>query len=217
MKCQVDAPLRRVALTALLLLGAGPAAWAGQAITFDEATGNSASNQGQNVGWQFDVLTAITVDGLGWFDERGDGLSVSHEVGIWDPSGTLLASIVLPSGTSAPLDGQYRTLAIAPIVLPVGAGYIVGGLNSSSSRDRLASNVTQVVDPRISYVDATFSNFTTTFGRPTNFSVATTGFYGPMFRISSPRVVPEPTTLLGGLLGLAGLAGMAWRRQRRAA
>ena len=46
-----------------------------------------------NLGWQFQVNSAVTMDGLGIFDDAVfRGLSESHQVGLWDNSGNLLAS-----------------------------------------------------------------------------------------------------------------------------
>jgi hypothetical protein len=134
-------------------------------------------------------------------------------VGIWDPAGAPLASVLIPAGAGASFDGQFRTVAIAPLVLSVGSGYIVGGENFIDSGDRLAANVSQVLDPRIQYVDATFSNMGSGFVRPTLFSIATTGFYGPSFSVSTVSV-PEP-----GLISLMGVGlaclGAVYRRSRK--
>jgi hypothetical protein len=183
-------------------------------ISFDEGTGTTGSNNNQAVGWQFNVLSPLTVTGLGWFDQGQDGLSISYEVGIWNPAGTLLTSVVVPAGTVAPLDGQYRMVALAlGLSLGVGDGYIIGGLNSSSSLDRLAGNVSHTVDPRIAYVDAVFSG-TSGFVRPVSFSSATTGFYGPMFAAEADSEIPEPSTLALGAAGLVAL-WVARKRQQR--
>jgi len=187
---------------------AGAAAHGHPVLSFNEATGGNATNQNQSVGWQFNVVSPLTVTGLGWFDQGANGLSVSHTVGIWNPSGTLLSSVVVPAGVAAPLDGQYRTSAVAPFTLPVGTGYIVGGQNFSTSTDRLASNVSHTVDSRISYVDATFSNLNSGFVRPTQFSVAFTGFYGPSFSVVP---VPEPSSIT---LAFLAATAMAWFAQR---
>ena len=175
-------------------------------LVFDEATGDSGANSNQSVGWQFDVLSPITVNGLGWFDEDGDGLALGHSVGLWDPSGTLIDSVFVLAGTAAPLDGQFRTASIPSIVLPVGTGYIVGGENFDSNPERLSSNVSQVLDARLRYIDATFSSIGTGFVRPASFSTAVSGFYGPSF-----SVVPEPTALALALLAF----GFCPRRSRR--
>jgi len=34
-------------------------------------------------GWSFELVRPITVTGLAWFDQNADGLSHSHEIGIW--------------------------------------------------------------------------------------------------------------------------------------
>ena len=47
-------------------------------LTFNEATGGRGSNSDQSVGWEFNVVTSITVTDLGWFDEERNGLSVAH-------------------------------------------------------------------------------------------------------------------------------------------
>jgi MYXO-CTERM domain-containing protein len=180
------------------------------AVVFDTTTGLNANNQDQTVGWQFDVLSSITVTGLGWYDEGGDGLEVRHEVGIWDPLGTLLASVTLPAGVGAGLVGQFRTLPIAPIVLAPDSGYIVGGLNSDENTERLASNVFQVTIPEIDHVDASFGPVDGTFQRPTSLSVATSGFFGPSFSVSS--AAPEPGTFALGIVGL-GIFLMVRRRR----
>jgi hypothetical protein len=202
--------MKAIALS--LLLGAGPLLGA-PALTFYEGTGGFANNQDQSVGWQFDVLSPVMVTGLGWFDEGGDGLVTAHMVGVWDGTGTLLTSVLVPAGTAASLDGQFRTVGITPIVLGVGTGYIVGGENFFSNTERLASRVDQTVDPRLRYIDATFSNIGSGFVRPTQFSVADTGFYGPSFSLDSVPPIPAPGALVLGMLG-AGSA--TWLRRRRA-
>ena len=198
--------------TIFLIVGvAAPAAAASApAITFNEASGVSGTNQNQTVGWQFDVLVPVVVTGLGWFDQGANGLGTAHTVGIWAPNGTLLTSVVVPAGTGAPLDGQYRIADIPDILVPVGTGYIIGGENFSISNDRLVANALQVVDPRIHFVDATYSLVGSGFVRPTNFSIADTGFEGPM-----AALMPEPATLLLIGTGLVTVGAHARRSHRR--
>lgn len=199
-------------MTMVLIVGLAASAVAASApaITFDEATGVSGNNNNQTVGWQFDVLTPVWVTGLGWFDQGANGLGTAHTVGIWAPNGTLLTSVLVPAGTAAPLDGQYRVADIPDILLPVGTGYIIGGENFSTSDDRLVANAVQVVDPRIHYVDATYSLIGSGFVEPTHVSIANTGFEGPM-----AVLVPEPATVLLLATGLVGVGTRALRSRRR--
>jgi hypothetical protein len=206
----------RVATLALLAGCTAPAS-AAPVLSFDAASGVSSSNQAQSVGWRFTVDSPVTVTGLGWYAPNGGPVAVSHRVGLWDPSGSLLASALVPFGAGAALDGQFRTVEVTPLVLPPGVDYIVGGENFSGNPDRLATNVTQTVDSSITYGHPTFSALGSGFTRPTSDSGATTGFYGPSFSVA-PAPEPSALTLAGlGTLGLLGYAGYTWLRRRQPA
>jgi Domain of unknown function (DUF4082) len=186
-----------IAVAVALLLAAATTAHADPILTFNEATGSTGNNLNHTVGWQFNVTTPVTVTGLGWFDAGGNGLAVGHTVGIWDPSGGLLASVMIPDGTGAPLDGQFRTVDVTPFDLPAGDGYIIGGQNSTSNSERLAFDVAQMVDPRINFVGPTFDT-AAGLNRPTTPApVATTGFYGPSFSVTpaDATAMPEPRSV----------------------
>jgi hypothetical protein len=193
-----------------MLVAAGVASLAGSAVaqipalTFTPGSGTLAASQNQSVGWEFNVTGNVTVTHLAWYDRDNDGLTTSHTVGLWDPSGTLLSSAIIPAGTAAPLVAGWRIVPVTPFTLGPGVGYIVGGENFTGS-DPLVSNVSgQATIPQISYVDATFSPLNAGFTRPTARSVAVTGFYGPGFFIPSPAGL--------AVLGLAAL-GAAHRRR----
>jgi len=160
------------------------ASLASNAVDFQPGSGLCGTNSTQSVGWQFNVGTEVTVVAMTWFDDGQNGLEISHEVGIWDPSGTLISNthVTIPAGNAATLDGIWRVVPITPVQLPVGNGYIVGGYNGVHG-ECLSFNVTQVVNPAISYVDATFSGLNGIFERPSTFSGADNGFYGAGFQL----------------------------------
>jgi len=200
--------LRSVAVAVFTLAAGTAAAQGSPAVTFDPAGGMVASPAGQNIGWRFDVLSSVTVVGLGWFDAAGDGLALSHQVGLWNASGTLLATATISAGTVAPLVGQFRTVGIGAVVLTAGESYTIGGHTSAGAAgdDPFYFNAPYALDPSIAYAGAVYSNFTPSFGRPTQGSGATSGFFGPSLSVA-PNVTatPEPATLAlvgGGLLVL---------------
>ena len=158
------------------------------AVDFIAGSGRCARNAGQTIGWEFDVLNTVTISSMTWFDDGGDGLDLAHEVGIFDPTGTLISTtdVIIPAGSWAMLDGIWRVVSIAPTTLPPGNSYIVGGFNGRHS-ECLSFNVTQTVHPDLDFVDATFGG--TSFERPANRSRAVNGFYGVGFRIGFPASV----------------------------
>jgi hypothetical protein len=118
----------------------------------------------------------------------------------------------------APLDGIFRTVFVSDLFLAPGTGYILGGQNFSTSTDFLSGNVSGlVVNPDISFFDATFSPDDGTFERPTEFSVAETGFWGPSFTIgtTTANVVPEPGTMTLLATGLVGILGARRKRKQK--
>ncbi len=100
-------------------------------------------------GWTFSLTEPATLTGLGWYDERLDGLSHPHEVGVWQyargstnvdgiPYATnapLLLSVTVPAGTNAVLDGVWRKIDLnTPMVLTTGV-YVVAGTHYSLDPD----------------------------------------------------------------------------------
>jgi hypothetical protein len=116
---------------------------------------------------------------------------------------------------------MFRFELVAPVNLPVGNGYVVGGQNFAANTDRLACGsggacdglLVQTLDPNLAFVNATFSNFGG-FQEPTLFSAAHEGFFGPSF---SATAVPGPIVgagLPGLILACGALVALARRRRQ---
>jgi fibronectin-binding autotransporter adhesin len=117
-----------IAMMAVLLLSSASA----QIVAFTNdpvATtygGASDNPPGLNIGVTFNVSGAgIEVFQLGAFDWQGDGLNASHVVTLFHDE-TALASVTVPSGTTAPLMGGFRFAPLSsPIYLPAGTYAVV--------------------------------------------------------------------------------------------
>jgi hypothetical protein len=179
-------------------------------LTFNTAGASSGNENDQSVGWEFNVLAPITVTGLGWYDQNADGLQLAHTVGIWNSSGTLLTSALVAQGTTDPLDGLFRTIAITPLILAPGTGYIVGGQNFNANTEQLAFGVTPTTVSSISFVAGQFSNIDGIFERPTNPTGVPTCCWGPSFSITG---VPEPNAAALCGFGLVPLGLVMYRRR----
>ncbi len=193
----------------LLVFSVCSSAFGTPVLDFNPQTGGTGRNNDQTVGWSFSVLDTLTVTDLAWFDQDQDGLSTAHAVAIWDTNGSLLTQATIPAGQNATLDGIWRLVPITPIQLFSGNDYVVGGLNTELSTDRLAAGITSpTVDSRIIYGGELFSDFTTSLIPPDVFSNVSGGFFGPSFFVAS---IPEPATWL--LLSSAYVAIFIYNRR----
>ncbi len=200
-------------LISLIVLGAGSLV-ADPVLSFNPATSSTASNYNQTVGWEFDVLTPITITGLGWYDQGLNGLGFSHMVGIWDSSGDLVISALVASGTTDPLDGDFRTVTIAPLVLEPG-DYTIGGQNFANSTDQVAFNTPPTTESGVDFLTGEYSSGSG-FVDPTDPTGTKDCCWGPSFTTGStgggPVTTPEPTGA-SALLAL-GILGAALARKR---
>lgn len=95
----------------------------------------------------------IQITALGWYDDTfstGNGLSVSHVVGIFEfGSGTLLASATVPAGTTAPKTNVFRFVPIVPLPLTAGGSYVVAGVAAGDPGLNVTPGQTLTVNDRI--------------------------------------------------------------------
>ena len=137
-----------VALLGCAVLGLPSLAQA--AIGLTGWSGSGFSGVDNNVGFEFSTTRSISITDLGFFDLSVDGLAASHEVGIWRVSDqSLLVSGTVASGTAAPLDSDYRYVAVTPTILAAG-NYIVSVVTTGDAW--LTNLVAPTVSGPLTYV-----------------------------------------------------------------
>jgi hypothetical protein len=179
-------------------------------VTFANTTGaQTLLNPPFTLGWEFTVTGTIQVFDLAFYDDGENGLVDSHQLGLWNSTGTLLASGTVLAGTASPLVNQWREVAVSPVQLGPG-NYFVGGLFLDGNDPVWfpgLSNLTGFASgPGITYDQATFA-FGSTLSNPT-IPDGSPGFFGANF-VFSPT--PEPGSVLLLLTVVAGVL-IAFRR-----
>jgi hypothetical protein len=174
-----------------------------QALSFTGGTTLTANN-GFTVGWSFTLGGPVTLTSLGVYDgvqngaagfsgSPGDGLAQAHTINLWTEAGTLVASVVVPGGTAAPLLGGFRYASVSPLLL-AGGNYVIAAVfpnvTSFVNADTvvgLASSLTMA-----SGVTFTGARIVAGDGFPQPLPPAGNGEFGPNFQFTSaPSAVPE--------------------------
>jgi len=165
-------------------------------VTFDNTTGaQTFVGDPSTLGWEFTLSGSIQVNDLAFYDDGEDGLAYSHELGLWDSNGTLLASGTVLAGTASPLVNQWREIAVSPAQLGPG-DYFIGALFVYYD-DPVWSPVAQQTltgfasAPGVTYDNATIA-LGSTLSNPSAYFGAS-GNFGANF-VFSP--VPEPGSIL---------------------
>jgi uncharacterized delta-60 repeat protein len=151
------------------------------------------------LGWRFTAKTNAKVTALGFYDDKKNGLTQSHPVGIYDvQTRQLLASTtVLPSD---PLTGFFRYHSISPVTLVAGRDYYVMALTWS---EHYAVGVTTlIVSPQITFVGfagtnpADYKQTTLRFPDQDQDNPGFHGDFGPSFKLASsgPQFTGVPGT-----------------------
>ena len=95
-----------------------------------------------------------SVTQLGVWDQGNDGLAEAHSVGLWTSTGTLLASAIVPSGTSASLYNGFRYMNIAPLNLSAGTTYVLGVYDDALNTDEITFQQTVTLGSDIASIGA---------------------------------------------------------------
>lgn len=164
------------------------------------------------IGFGLTLSQARRVEQLGFWDELEDGLLSAHAVSLFDGSGGLVASAVVPQGTAAPLQNGFRWVSIPGVLLAPGAYVLAASMDGDGA----------TFDPVIidSSTIATAAGVTVAdSGALRSLAVAPGDLIPPTLLPTlvdggggyfGPNVAPGPLPLLGAS------AGWAWSRRLRA-
>jgi hypothetical protein len=163
------------------------------------------------LGYKLDVLDDdFLVTRLGFYDRFGDGLTFSHDIGLWaETGGAPLASATLAAGSGAPLEAGFRWVDLTtPVLLSSNTSYFLAA--TFVMNDLLDSSLgNAVIDPAFSVVNAAHYADGPGLLFPASHSPGVQGFFGPNL---SGNAVPDPASSVF-LLGAAGLGLVAIRRR----
>ncbi len=164
------------------------------------------------LGYQFTVGAApIDVLSLGICNWSEEGLANSHEVGLWDSKGNLLASTIIRAGSTTDL---FVYSAVTPVLLEANETYIIGAsyighdsdlIGISDSYNGGSPTYNSAVTFDADRYDSSLSGLI--FPTMTDFP-EWQGEFGPNAQI---EVVPEPATYtLFGLLFCCIFVVVSW-------
>ncbi len=186
----------------------------------------SRNNFTGTVGSKFTVSANVSVGKLGFEDELLNGLASSHQVGLWNSSGTLLASVTVQSGSGSVLIGNWRYETLTtPVTLIAGSTYTIGAQVTNGGdkwTDNGNSPIEFAINPTYSLGSPpnVFSNGSFAFPNldgllaalrwaPANLLPTTTQEQVP-FTVTGTGTITSTTSLPGGLTQINfGTAGNA--------
>lgn len=175
------------------------------------------------MGYRFTVGSSqLAVTSLGMFDSvfstNQQGLFESHQVGLWNSSGTLLASVTVGAGTTVPLTNAFRYVQLASsVLLTPGQSYTIAAAfttsyasntNADLTRGLTGSEATSAISSLVSFNAGVYGAFG--FGLPnTDFSDALVAANAQF------SVVPVPSGVILAGLGIAGVALCKRKRTKK--
>ncbi len=186
---------------------------ASAATVLDFSGGDAEDPIGDAIGgWEFQVTSQITVDALGVWDEGGDGLDHSHDVGLWTIDQTLLAQTTVLGGSFSVASssglGDWVFNNISSLALSPGT-YVLGATFMDKDPDPARVRTSAATIPEVMFINSRQETNQSTLAFPTIVGFRNDGIFGPNI-----HTVPLPAAvyLFGSVL--VGLAGIGYRRRR---
>ena len=197
----------------------------GSTTAFKNAADNGFTG---NLGFDFTPTANESVTSLGYFNFNGTatagaGLKNAHSVGLYDPTGNLLASTIIAAGSLGTSDTNGSVFvynSVTPVNLVAGTKYTLFGTTGASPGDGFVENATGAIYNGITYNQNQYNVSTTLSGTRSNtggLNFQGPGYFGPNAIIAS-AAVPEASSSvgLGVLLALGGMALIARKKSVKA-
>jgi MYXO-CTERM domain-containing protein len=160
------------------------------------------------LGFDFVVANTISINGLGYFDSYMNGLTENHDVGLWDSSGTLLASATVTNADG--LEGWFRYATIGNMTLGAGT-YTVAGV--AGSEDYAFNPVGFSTAPGVTFIQSSW-DLTNTLLDPSQHDNLE-GYFGANVRVAGAQDRSVPDASATWLMMVGGLGLVAAIRRRR--
>ena len=204
------------AIAATMLMAGVTVSAGAQAATLGVDFPAGATDFGQsswNLGWSFTANSNVSVVGLGdWF---GASFPQDQQVGLWDSSGTLLASTFVSNSDSLMGSAPWRFASIKPVQLIAGHSYVVGGQGGADytgeiSSPTFASQITYITD-LYTYNGSTANS---PLVEPTTTENLPYGWFGGNIEIGV-AATPLPSTWFMLLSAFVGLGFFIYRGSKK--
>jgi VPDSG-CTERM motif len=186
------------------------------ALSFTGGTPHEVGDFTATVGWAFHLDGPVAVTQLGLWDEGNDGFITDHLMGIFNSTGTALASVAIFSGPGGTLIDGFRYFPIlgGPVSLPAG-DYSIGAQHVSLFT--VTDNFTESAGSITTASGLTYLGSQSALGGfgtfpPGDILGVPGSYFGPNFQFTTPTSAPDTGTTFS-LFGLS-LTGLAFLRRK---